>query len=193
MRSRKRLSTSARSSETGLAEISHRPPARTRRKSPAPPPPRRRIVPAHEVGVHDPAVRPPGFGPDPLDVVNDILELAREQDFIGRADIGTPEDVHILVGKAPVGVLGVEHDDDAVDIVRKSLGEAASRRDLEVTQSEFAAELLPLLSASQRSSNASASAPKRVSNTRAERMRSTRKCRKSFRNSHQAAITVTST
>jgi hypothetical protein len=39
--------------------------------------------------------------------------------------------VDILVGKSLETVLGVEHDDDAVDIVGKTFGDPALRRDLD--------------------------------------------------------------
>jgi len=42
----------------------------------------------------------PSFGPDPLDVVDDILELSRNQDLIRRADLCTPN-VEVPVGKSP--------------------------------------------------------------------------------------------
>src|SRR6516225_3637867 len=51
---------------------------------------------AHEVGVHDPAVGLSGRGPDPLDVVDDFLELTRDQDLVRRTDIGAPKDVDVL-------------------------------------------------------------------------------------------------
>jgi hypothetical protein len=86
---------------------------------------------AHEVGVHDPAVGLSGFGPDPLDVVADFLELARDQDLVRRTDIGAPKDVDVLISKPLIGILGVEHDDDVVDIVWETLGDLASSGDLD--------------------------------------------------------------
>src|SRR5580658_8497226 len=82
-----------------------------------------RAAPAHQVSVHDPAIRPLGFFTNPLDVVDNFLELSGDQDLIGGADVGAPEDVDILVGKSLVTVLSIQHDNDAVDIVRKAFGD----------------------------------------------------------------------
>jgi hypothetical protein len=41
----------------------------------------RRIAPSHQVGIHNPAVRPSSFSADPLYIVNDVLEFARNHDL----------------------------------------------------------------------------------------------------------------
>ena len=48
---------------------------------------------SQKVGVHDPPLPRLGFGPHPLDIVHDVAEITRHENFVLGADIGTPINV----------------------------------------------------------------------------------------------------
>ena len=68
-------------------------------------------------------------GPDCLDFRADISELARNQNFIGRPDIGAPIDLGLGIDRAK-GILAVEHDDCIGDTFGQTLGKLAAGRDM---------------------------------------------------------------
>src|SRR5436190_12288730 len=90
-----------------------------------------RLASAHQISVHDPAVALSRCSTDSMDLFRHILQAARDQDLVRRSEIGAPIDVDVLVGEVPPGVLAVEHDDEAIDTGRPSLGESPARGDLD--------------------------------------------------------------
>src|SRR3990167_3116511 len=84
------------------------------------------VCPPDQIGIHDPAVLLPRLGAAAMDLTRHVSKLARDQDLVGRPEVGAPVDFHILIREAPKSVLAVEQHGGAVDAVGKSFGELAA-------------------------------------------------------------------
>src|SRR5579862_2643326 len=96
--------------------------------------PRKRVrsffhVSAKQVGVHDPTVLGSCLGTDSLDVIRNVGQPARDQNFVLRAQIGTPIYVNVRSVDLLEGLLSVEQDHHAVGIDRKSLAQLSAGRE----------------------------------------------------------------
>ena len=65
----------------------------------------------------------------PLDLIRHILELAADQDFIRRPQVGPPVNVGLPIRYLMIGILGIEHHHQAVGIAHLTGGEAPAGGD----------------------------------------------------------------
>src|SRR5260221_9027955 len=87
------------------------------------------LILAQQIGVHDPTVARPGVAADLLDLRPAILQLARDENFVGGADIGAPVDVDARVFDGLERAIAIEHDHDVVS--RHAIGQQAPGGDVD--------------------------------------------------------------